>query len=571
MALGQFYGIATPGNNGVECRVYVSITDDAANNRSRVDAELQFRKTNGFASQGNAFGSFKINNVGINITGNKTLPANGTWVTFGVAGARYYSHAANGQLSGTVTVAVNGVGISGSSDFDTPVSGSLNFSNGNGFTNYTRLPGAPGLPVVSNLEATSCKFSWAAASSPVAITDYGQYLAKNADFTVMHTPATWIGTAREFTYSNLSRGTEYWFRTRARSSEGTGPYTTAVKITTPHTVPDKPPTPSVGSITSTSAQVNTTDPAYVGAGVTGRETQVREGTTVVATSTSADPTFNSLLRSKNYTVRYRVRNAVGWSEWSNNKAFQTPGTPPSAPAGYTVTEIAATTVKVTTGTIADNGGAVPSQIRVKVSTTASDMGLVDTITQEQWAPIVIPGLSENTNYYVAEAAFNTAIGGGWGEYGPWVPFSTINTVPTPPQNLDVDDITETTATATWVAPDDLNGSVISYYVLLVADDPALTQNLRTINVGSGTSQVIDNLTGAKSYYVRVYSMTNNGRGSISGLVSFTTEGGGGSSSGIYIDVGGTPKFAEVWIDIEGVPKLCEVWIDVAGTPKLCVP
>jgi len=65
-------------------------------------------------------------------------------------------------------------------------------------------------------------------------------------------------------------------------------------------------------------------------------------------------------------------------------------------------------------------------------------------------------------------------------------------------------------------------------------------------------------------------VTSNGLGSSSAVVSFATTGGGGVTSGIWLDVAGVPKFSEVWLDVAGVPKLCEVWLDVAGVPKMLV-
>lgn len=144
MALSQYFGIGTAGNNGVECRVLVTITDDAANNRSAIAAEVQFRKSNGFQSQGNTGGSLTIHGSGggVGISGNKILPSNGSWVSFGSAPGQWIGHGADGRAPYT-EVRVNGIYLAGSSDFDTAVSGTLSFDSGNGFADYNRLPGAP--------------------------------------------------------------------------------------------------------------------------------------------------------------------------------------------------------------------------------------------------------------------------------------------------------------------------------------------------------------------------------------------------------------------------------------------
>jgi hypothetical protein len=519
---------------------------------------------NGFTTSG----SLVVNGVTI-YSWNEVRPS-GSWsgsVTL-VTGSWTAAHTTNGTKTIAVSASFDARGTPDSYGPGSVISVSGNYT----LTNITRLPTAPSGLVVSNLTSTGARLDWGASTSYGTIDEgYGQYLALDEDFTTYAKPATWLGNQRYYVYSNLKRGTEHFFRTRYGDTEGIGPYSGIKSFTTPHEKPDKPVAPSVSGITQTTANINTTDPAYVGAGVTGRETQIRNGTTVVKTYTSSDPAATGLPRNTALNVRFRVENAIGWSDWSDDTDFQTPGAPPSAPTNYNVSEIAATSALVSTGLIADNGGVVPSQIRVKVSTTASDSGLIQTNTMAQWGPLRVTGLTEGTQYYVAEAAYNDAVSGGWGPYGAWVPFTTLTTVPHPPTSLAFGSITNNTATATWAAPADLNGATIESYRLVIATDLAMTANVREIIVpDTSLSQVVDALTAGTQYYGRIYTMTDMGRGSIGGRVAFTTTGGSGTTSGVYIDVAGVPKFAEVWLDVAGVPKKCEVWVDVAGTPKLCV-
>jgi len=488
-------------------------------------------------------------------SGSVTL-ANGSWSA---------GHTTNGTKTIAVSASFNATGTPDSYGPGSVISVSGNYA----LTDIARVPTTPPQATVSNLTTTGATLSWGASTFYGTTPDYAYYLSKVADFATLVTSG-WQGNDRTKDYT-LERGTTYYHRNRAKDSEGTSGYSTARSFTTPHTKPDKPIAPSVGSITQTSASVNTTDPAYVGAAVTGRETQVLLNGVVVFTATTSDPTFSSLTRSRNYTTRFRVQNAIDWSDWSNETAFSTPGAPPSAPTGYTVTDIASTTAKVSTGTIADNGGVAPSKTRIKLSTTASDAGLLQTITLDQWAPVRLKGLAENTPYYVAEAAYNDAISGGWGPYGAWVPFTTLNTVPNQPTLSVSGSPGSTTATLQWTMPSDLNGTTITGWVLRVANDLALTVNVRDIFVPAGSlSQVVDLLVAGTQYYAEVWSQTGAGNGSTSNVLGFVTSGGAGAGSGVWIDVAGTPKFAEVWLDVGGVPKLCEVWIDVAGTPKKAI-
>ncbi len=241
MALGQFFSIGTPGNNGVECRVFVSIVDDPANNRSSIDAELQFRKNNGFASQGNSFGTFTIHGSGggITISGNRTLPSNGAWVSFGVSGLQWIGHGADGRAPYT-EVRVNGVGISGSSDFDTAVSGTLSFNSTNGFADYTVLPYAPvNLQIVAgSVATTSFGVSYGRNSHDTVLQDHAQW-ATNSNFaTVVWDDYGPGGVTNPNGIVALAPGTQHWVRVRSRTAAGWGPWSASISQTT---LPASPP------------------------------------------------------------------------------------------------------------------------------------------------------------------------------------------------------------------------------------------------------------------------------------------------------------------------------------------
>lgn len=336
--------------------------------------------------------------------------------------------------------------------------------------------------------------------------------------------------------------------------------------------PSKPGPPELTTATTNSLTLNLPAPSYTGDTVTSRKTQLSLSASMTSPleSTASPAVFNSLARAQKYYTRYQLTTSAGTSDWSNIVEVSTIGAPPSAPTGYGITDLASTSATVTTGSLADNGGAVPSRVRVKLSTTASDAGLLSTNEQASWNPVRLNGLTENTSYYVAEAAYNDVPGGGWGPYGAWVPFTTLNTVPNSP-TLSVSGIGGTTATLQWTVPSDLNGAVITAYKVRVARDSALTVGVQDFTTAPGSlAQVLSGLPSATQHFATVWTETDKGRGSSSTVLSFATTGGGGVTSGVYIDVAGVPKFAEVWLDVAGVPKLCEVWIDVAGVPKMAV-
>ena len=475
-------------------------------------------------------------------------------------GTRNIPHGSDGRKTLAVSASLN----TGTASIGDP--------SGSGSWAMTRIPKVPTAPLVgsvSDLTSTSFKqnFSNPTDNGGASLLDFKAQLSKFENFSVIDEET--VLTSTPVSYANKTRGTDYWFRISARNSIGQGTWSTPKKITTLHTKPDTPGPPTISEIGLNSAKVTLLDPTYVGGSVLEREVQIRLDGLVVQSSSTSVTTFGSLVRARNYTARGRIRNAVGWSDWSADRAFTTFGEPPSAPSGYVAIEVASTSATITTGTLGDNGGTAPTRVRVKVSTEPGDAGVYLTQTGAQWAPLRLSGLLEGVGHWVAQAAYSPAPGGGWGPYGPWVPLTTRDDVPTGP-TLSLDNVSGTFATLKWTAPADLNGATITAYKLLIDINETLSSNPIQITAPAGaTSQVVE-LDDNKTYYALVWTDTNNGRGSISNVVSFSTGSGGGGESGIWLDVDGVPKFCTIWLDVDGVPKLCEAWLDVDGVPKKLV-
>lgn len=296
MAYGAFFSVATTGNNGLEARVYVDITDDAANNRSSIDAELQMRKTNGFASTGSMSGTFTIEGSGVTVSGTKTVGT--SWTTIAVAGRRYYSHNTAGVIPDAKTVSVNSVAMSGSSDYDTPVSGSKNFGNGTGFTDYVRVPTTPPqASAATGVTSNSATLAWGASTFYGSGPDYAFYLSKVADFASLVTSG-WQGNVRSKSYTGLERGTTYYHRNRAKDSEGTSGYSTARSFTTLHTVPDKP-TLSLISASTTSIALSSS------------------ASSATRTRSSGTPCSSSSWRRTRTSRSARARSSSSWAAKSS--------------------------------------------------------------------------------------------------------------------------------------------------------------------------------------------------------------------------------------------------------------
>ena len=441
-----------------------------------------------------------------------------------------------------------------------------------GPTNITRatVPPAPSAPYYSNIGPTTMRTQFNSQGDGGAAVDQWQLQrALDASFTSGLVTVTSGGTTD---WTGLAKGTRYYHRARGHNSVGWGawsPTTSAVTLIEPST----PVAPVLKSYALPNATITVVDPSNGGAAISARELQISRDpnfdpalTSTVNPTAAGDLTYGGFVRNMTYYFRYRVQNSVGWSPYSPTGTGVIPGSVPSAPTGYSAYDIASGSFTVGLGTISDNGGAVPKQVRVKVSTTASDTGLIGTFTMDTWNPVFITGLSANTQYYIAEAAWNDAIGGGWGAYGAWTSVTTKNNVPNAPA-LSSSAQGSSTITMNWVAPTVLNGATIQSYTLRVATDKAMTQNVRDIVVIGSLSQVVDQLTAATNYYFQIWTNNDTGRGSSSAVVAVATTGGGSSTLDGWLNVTGTWKQFELWLNVVGTWKSCELWENQAGTWK----
>ncbi|WVX89576.1 minor tail protein [Microbacterium phage HitchHiker] len=382
-------------------------------------------------------------------------------------------------------------------------------------------------------------------------------------------PSSSGGAAHAVAQTGLVPFKSYYFRNAHRARTGNWAYSGVLAV---HSRPGEAPAPTVSSKTSSSISVSAGYPSYVGGGILERQTQISRNNFVdIVGSTNANfnISFSPLPRTTLHQIRTRVRNAEGWSDWSETLTVMTEGTPPSAPVGLAAYEIASTSFRLGLGTISDNGGAVPTQVRVKISTTASDAGLIRTDTYPQWYAPRITGLTKNTTYYVSQAAFNSVEGGGWGPYSGWMGVKTLANVPNAPA-LSAQSVTASSATLQWVAPTDLGGATITGYRIRIGSNRSLTANAREfLTAANVLTQVFTDLSG--TYYAEVWTETSNGRGSSSPLLTFTTTGGGATSGVWFSGADGIPRFAETWFSgADGVPRLAEVWFSGAdGVPRLC--
>lgn len=261
-----------------------------------------------------------------------------------------------------------------------------------------------------------------------------------------------------------------------------------------------------------------------------------------------------------YYFRARGVNGVGTGSWSNVISGSTLGPVPTVPTGYGVSDLASTTAYTTMPNVADNGGTALSDIRVEINTAANSTGSV-IANAGTYRQILLVGLSAGTSYWFRLAVANST---GWSDWGAWVNFTTKSNVPTPPQSVAVTSITDSTASVTWAAPANLLGSTLISYTVRLAKDQTFATALQTQVVAADQiSSAFSGLTAGTTYYAQVWANSNNGFGSYSSPVSFTTTGTS-PFSGLWLRTGGVWRNGLLWIRVAGIWRTAVLWERVGG-------
>lgn len=208
--------------------------------------------------------------------------------------------------------------------------------------------------------------------------------------------------------------------TDGSSSSGIGGPTSFPQAIQRDTIPGKPTTPVISSITSTSVHATFSDGSNGGDAIDtrqiGYDSDPAGGSKGLVTS-DRSTTITGLTPGATYYFWARTHNSEGWSAWSGRATAKTLKTP-DAPSAPLLSSVRATSVDVAFSAPANNGGATITgyQIGYGVSSTTP------TTTVAATSPRVITGLVPGTVYYFRVRAQNSV---GWGA---WSAARSIRTV-----------------------------------------------------------------------------------------------------------------------------------------------
>lgn len=268
--------------------------------------------------------------------------------------------------------------------------------------------------------------------------------------------------ATSTTVAGLSNGTAYTFTVRARNEAGTGVASAPSSAVTPRTVPGAPTavaaTPGDGSLA-----VTWTPPGDGGSPVTGYTvTASPGGATVTAEASATSTTVTGLTNGTAYTVTVTAANAAGPGATSSPSGPVTPRTVPGAPTGLAATAPRHSSADLTWTAPSSTGGAPITGYQITVTPGGRIVSTPGTVTGST-VTATVDDLTNGTAYTFAVTALNAA--GAGAASAASNPATPRDTTPGAATGVAVSDTTDTTATVTWVPPQNDGGTALTGYVI----------------------------------------------------------------------------------------------------------
>ena len=445
------------------------------------------------------------------------------------------------------------------------LSGGSEYASGSWSTTLPRIlqkPGAPTAVTVGTRTDSTIALTWTAPASNggAAITSYIVDYAKNSLFT---DALSMTATSTSTTLTGLDLST-YYVRVRAKNSVGEGAQSAVVQTATV-TYPTAPPAPVAHTRTSTTMYLTLTDSDYVGDGILERQLEralTATGSWTNVPVTMPDTLVSGLTRATLYYYRFRVRNSVGWSPWATATA-RTLAEKPSAPTGYTVTDIAYQSALLNLGLVSDTGGSPLSGIRYEVTTTTGTAQSTRTLTS--YSPAWISWTAA-VGQRVRMAVLNSGDGAQWSDWGAWVGFSPNLTVPNAAA-LALTVLSDTSIKSDWVAPTILNGSEIWGYRLRLSTTSEFTFDSIVVDLAATTlTHTFTGLQPGTKYYSQIYAISSNGPGTRNTpAAEATTTGVAPTAQPLWMRVAGTWRPGNLRMRVAGTWRSGVLWENINGT------
>lgn len=198
--------------------------------------------------------------------------------------------------------------------------------------------------------------------------------------------------------------------TEGSSATGIGGPTSFPQYIKRATIPDKPTTPVISNIKSTSVYVTFSDGGNGGATIDSRQIGYGTSSTSVQNTVSSDKstTISGLTPGTTYYFWARTHNSEGWSAWSGRASAKTLKVP-DAPSVPLLSSVRTTSVDVSFSPPVNNGGTPITGYQIGYGTDPAVVGATVAAT----SPQVVTDLAPGVLYYFRVRAQNSV---GWGAW-----------------------------------------------------------------------------------------------------------------------------------------------------------
>ena len=362
-------------------------------------------------------------------------------------------------------------------------------------TTIALIPPDPVASAASGISTTSFSANW---NSALSATGYYLDVATDNTFATMVTGWSNVSVGNVLTYSvstNLSAGTNYYYRVRAENATGLSGNSGTIALLT---APDAPAALSASNLAAYSFKANWN--AVVGASGyfldVSTTTNFDAGTFVTGyenldvSNVTSYSVASGLTSGTTYYYRVRTYNSGGTSGNSNKITL---GTTPDNP-----TSSAATLINGSGFTANWNSSASATGYRLDVSTASDFSSFVVGFNDLNVANVLshaVTGLNANMTYYYRVRAYN-----GYGTGGNSTSI-TVLTAPAAPTTLAASPITSTGFTAKWNSTAGATGYYLDASV--ASDFSSFISGFNSLDVGNVTSYLISGLSSGSTYYYRV--------------------------------------------------------------------
>ena len=347
-----------------------------------------------------------------------------------------------------------------------------------------------------------------------AISSYDIQIDGNSAFS---SPSSFNQSGRSRTLTNLTEGTTYYLRARARNSRGNGAWSPTASLARDDglSVPGVVPSAPIGVVDGLSILWSWETPNDGGTRITGYQIQWREeGDPWSGNIVSVDASCwlqDNLNSSITYEARARARNSLGTSSsWSSDESATPQGVPPDrdipdraiAPTGQ-AGNAEATWIATPPS---DNGADITAYVW-RFRTTGSGSWSADIDTN---IPALTRTLLTNGPSYEAQVKATNSEGtqGVWSPSGPVTPAAEV------PDQIQFIGLSNTgnAIEVDWGAPENNGANIIDYSVQW--DDNSSFSSPQSATV-TATERTVTGLTEGTTYYFRVRARNSAGNAAYS--------------------------------------------------------